>query len=69
MLKVEYNSYYKGIIVYRNLFTTIIKPDNQENVRNGYIKYIVLNDNNIIMTFACKESESPYHEYLKRKDM
>lgn len=64
---MEYNSYYKGCIVYRNLFTSIIKPDNQENVRQGYTKYIVLNDNNIIMVFACKENENPYNKYLKRK--
>lgn len=64
---MEYNSFYKGYIVYRNLFTSIIKPDDQNNVRNGYTKYIVLNDNNIIMAFACKENENPYNEYLKRK--
>ena len=64
---MEYNTYYKGYIVYRNLFTSIIKPDNQENVRQGYTKYIVLNDNNIIMVFACKEDLNPYDEYLKRK--
>lgn len=64
---MKYNAYWNGIEVYRNLFMSIIKPDNQENVRNGYIKYIVLNDNNIIMTFACKENESPYQAYLERK--
>ena len=64
---MKYNVYWNGVEVYRDLFLSIIKPDNQENVRNGYIKYIVLNDNNIIMTFACKENESPYQAYLERK--
>ena len=66
---MEYNTYYNGFIVYRNLFTSIIKPDNQKNVKQGYIKYIVLNDNNIIMAFSCKENENPYNEYLKRKSL
>ena len=66
---MEYNVYYKGYIMYRNLFTSIIKPDNQDNVRKGYTKYIVLNDNNIIMCFACKEDMDPYEEYLKRKSL
>lgn len=66
---MEYNTYWKGEIVYRNLFLTIIKLDNQQNVRKGYIKYIALNDNNIIMTFACKEDESPYYKYLEFKNM
>lgn len=66
---MKYNTYWNGLEVYRNLFLSIIKPDNQDNVRVGYIRYLVLNDNNIIMTFACKEEESPYQEYLKRKDM
>lgn len=66
---MEYNSFYKGIIVYRNLFFSIIKPDNQTNVRKDYIKYLVLNDNNIIMSFACKKEQNPYEEYLKRKSL
>ena len=41
---MEYNSFYKGIIIYRNLFTTIIKPDNQDNVKKDYIKYLNLTD-------------------------
>lgn len=64
---MEYNNFYKGYIVYRNLFTSIIRPDNQENVKKDYTKYIVLNDNNIIMVFACENSLNPYDEYLKRK--
>lgn len=64
---MKYNIYWQGIEVYRNLFLTIIKTDNQDNVRSGYTKYIVLNDNNIIMSFACKNDLNPYQEYLKRK--
>jgi hypothetical protein len=66
---MEYNVYYDGVIVYRNLFTSIIRPKNQQNVRKDYVKYIVLNDNNIIMSFACKEELDPYEEYLKRKNL
>ena len=62
------NVYWQGIEVYRNLFTAIIKPDNQDNVRSGYTRYIVTNDNNVVMTFACKSELNPYQEYLKRKD-
>lgn len=61
------NVYWQGVEVYRNLFLSIIKTDNQDNVRSGYTKYIVLNDNNIIMSFACKNDLNPYQEYLKRK--
>ncbi|MBQ7141420.1 MAG: hypothetical protein IJO32_07970 [Bacilli bacterium] len=64
---MRYNVQYKGYEVYRNLFTSIIKPDNQDNVRTGYVRYIVLNDNNVVMTFACKDTDEPWHEYLKRK--
>lgn len=61
------NIYWQGTEVYRNLFLTIIKTDNQDNVRSGYTKYIVTNDNNLIMCFACKNDSNPYQEYLKRK--
>ena len=61
------NTYYEGIEVYRNLFIAIIKPDNQNNVRQGYTKYIVTKDNEIIMAFACESHLNPYQEYLKRK--
>jgi len=64
---MKYNIYWKGVEVYKNLFLTIVKPDNQDNVRKDYIKYIVLNDNNIIMTFACKEDIDPYNRYLELK--
>ena len=64
---MERDSYFDGVIVYRDLFLKIIKTDNQDNVRQGYIKYIVTNDNNIIMCFACKDSDNPYQEYLQRK--
>ena len=64
---MERDSYYDGVIVYRNLFLKIIKTDNQDNVRQGYIKHIVTNDNNIIMCFGCKDSDNPYQEYLQRK--
>lgn len=66
---MKYNTYWKGEVIYRNLFTSIIKPDNQQNVKNGYIRYIVLNDNNLIMAFACKENENPYNRYLELKNM
>lgn len=61
------NIYWQGVEVYRNLFLTIIKTDNQDNVRSGYTKYIVINDNNLIMCFACESNSNPYQEYLKRK--
>lgn len=61
------NVYWQGLEVYRNLFLAIIKPDNQDNVKSGYTKYIVTHDNNLIMCFACKNELSPYEEYLKRK--
>lgn len=64
---MERDLFFKGDIVYRNLFLKIIKPDNQENVRSGYVKYIVLNDNNIMMCFVCKDTEDPYQGYLQRK--
>lgn len=61
------NVYWQGVEVYRNLFLAIIKTDNQDNVRSGYTKYIVINDNNLIMCFSCKNDLNPYKEYLKRK--
>lgn len=66
---MKYNTYWRGIEVYRNLFLTIIKLDNQQNVRSGYIRYIALKDNNLLMTFACKENESPYNRYLELKNI
>ena len=66
---MEKDVYNDGIIVYRNLFLKIIKCNDQSNVRNGYTKYNVFNDNNIIMAFACKDTEDPYQEYLKRKSL
>lgn len=66
---MEKDVFNDGIIVYRNLFLKIIKCNDQSNVRNGYIKYNVFNDNNIIMAFACKDTEDPYQEYLKRKSL
>lgn len=56
-----------GTIVYRNLFVKIIKCDDQSNVRVGYIKYKVYNDNNLIMVFSCKDDESPYQKYIENK--
>ena len=66
---MKYNTYWHGAEVYRNLFTSIIKPDNQDNVKKDYTKYIVLNDNNIIMTFACHKDLNPWAEYLNRKSL
>ena len=66
---MEKDIFNDGLIVYRNLFLKIIKCNDQSNVRNGYIKYNVFNDNNIIMAFACKDTEDPYQEYLKRKSL
>ena len=66
---MEKDVFNDGIIVYRNLFLKIIKCSDQSNVRNGYTKYNVFNDNNIIMAFACKDTEDPYQEYLKRKSL
>lgn len=66
---MEKDVFNDGIIVYRNLFLKIIKCNNQSNVRNGYTKYKVFNDNNIIMAFACEDTEDPYQEYLKRKSL
>ena len=66
---MEKDVFNDGIIVYRNLFLKIIKCNDQSNVRNGYTKYNVFNDNNIIMAFACKDTEDPYQEYLKRKSL
>lgn len=66
---MEKDVFNDGIIVYRNLFLKIIKCNDQSNVRNGYIKYKVLNDNNVIMVFACKDTDDPYQEYLKRKSL
>ena len=51
---MERDVFNDGVIVYRNLFTKIIKCNDQSNVRNGYTRYKVLNDNNIIMVFACE---------------
>ena len=66
---MEKDVFNDGIIVYRDLFLKIIKCNDQSNVRYGYTKYKVLNDNNIIMVFACKDTEDPYQEYLKRKSL
>lgn len=66
---MEKDVFNDGIIVYRNLFLKIIKCNDQSNVRHGYTKYKVFNDNNIIMAFACKDTEYPYQEYLKRKSL
>lgn len=66
---MEKDIYNDGIIVYRNLFLKIIKCNDQSNVRNGYIKYKVFNDNNFMMAFACKDADDPYQEYLKRKSL
>lgn len=66
---MEKDVFNDGIIVYRNLFLKIIKCNDQSNVRNGYTKYKVFNDNNIIMAFACEDTEDPYQEYLKRKSL
>ena len=66
---MEKDAFNDGIIVYRNLFFKIIKCNDQSNVRNGYTKYNVFNDNNIIMAFACKDTEDTYQEYLKRKSL
>lgn len=66
---MEKDVFNDGIIVYRDLFLKIIKCSDQSNVRNGYTKYNVFNDNNIIMAFACKDTEDPYQEYLKRKSL
>ena len=66
---MEKDVFNDGIIVYRDLFLKIIKCNDQSNVRNGYTKYNVFNDNNIIMAFACKDTEDPYQEYLKRKSL
>ena len=66
---MEKDIFNDGIIVYRDLFLKIIKCNDQSNVRNGYTKYNVFNDNNIIMAFACKDTEDPYQEYLKRKSL
>lgn len=66
---MEKDIFNDGTIVYRDLFLKIIKCNDQSNVRNGYTKYNVFNDNNIIMAFACKDTEDPYQEYLKRKSL
>ena len=66
---MEKDVFNDGIIVYRDLFLKIIKCNDQSNVRYGYTKYNVFNDNNIIMAFACKDNEDPYQEYLKRKSL
>lgn len=65
---MEKDLYYGGVIVYRNLFKKIIKPDDQTNVRDGYTKYIVLNDNNIELIYCCKDTESFYEKYLQLKN-
>lgn len=65
---MQRDSYYNGYIVHRDLFLKIIKPDNQDNVKQGNTKYIVTNDNNVIMCFACKDNEDVYQEYLKRRN-
>lgn len=66
---MEKDVFNDGIIVHRDLFLKIIKCSDQSNVRHGYTKYKVLNDNNIIMAFACEDTEYPYQEYLKRKSL
>lgn len=66
---MEKDVFNDGIIVYRSLFLKIIKCNDQSNVRNGYTKYKVFNDNNIIMAFACEDTKYPYQEYLKRKSL
>ena len=66
---MEKDVFNDGIIVYRDLFLKIIKCNDQSNVRYGYTKYNVFNDNNIIMAFACKDNEDQYQEYLKRKSL
>lgn len=66
---MEKDVFNDGIIVYRDLFLKIIKCNDQSNVRYGYTKYKAFNDNNIIMAFACKDTEDPYQEYLKRKSL
>lgn len=65
---MEKDVFNDGIIVYRNLFTKIIKCNDQTNVRIGYIKYKVYNNNNLIMVLACKDSESPYQKYIENKN-
>nr|DAM66302.1 MAG TPA: hypothetical protein [Caudoviricetes sp.] len=65
---MEKDVFNDGIIVYRNLFTKIIKCNDQTNVRHGYTKYKVLNDNNIIMVFACKDNDNPYQKYIENKN-
>lgn len=65
---MEKDVFNDGIIVYRNLFTKIIKRNDQTNVRHGYTKYKVLNDNNIIMVFACKDNDNPYQKYIENKN-
>lgn len=64
---MEKDLYYGGVIVYRDLFKKIIKLDDQRNVRSGYIKYIVTKDNNVELTYCCKENESFYEKYLQLK--
>lgn len=66
---MEKDIFNDGIIVYRNLFLKIIKCNDQSNVRNGYTKYEVFNDNNFIMAFTCEDTKDPYQEYLKRKSL
>jgi hypothetical protein len=65
---MERDVFNDGVIVYRNLFTKIIKCNDQSNVRNGYTRYKVLNDNNIIMVFACKDNDNPYQKYIENKN-
>lgn len=65
---MEKDVFNDGVIVYRNLFTKIIKCNDQSNVRNGYTRYKVLNDNNIIMVFACKDNDNPYQKYIENKN-
>lgn len=66
---MEKDIYNDGIIVYRDLFLKIIKCNDQSNVTNGYTRYKVFNDNNIIMAFACEDTKDTYQEYLKRKSL
>lgn len=65
---MEKDVFNDGVIVYRNLFTKIIKCNDQSNVRNGYTRYKVLHDNNIIMVFACKDNDNPYQKYIENKN-
>jgi hypothetical protein len=65
---MERDVFNDGVIVYRNLFTKIIKCNDQSNVRNGYTRYKVFNGNNIIMVFACKDNDNPYQKYIENKN-